>query len=290
VTTRASEPVGVSTQPMAERVVRFGRNGTLVGILTEPAAADPAASGCRGAVVMSNIGFHHRVGPYRLYVELARRLVAAGWHVLRFDLSGLGDSEAAGDGSEALAGAAADDVDAGLAWLSASLGVERFVLVGVCSGVDSTHAAALRDPRVVGAVFIDGYTYPTPGYRLRHYTLRFLSAERWKRYFRRRRDGGYSRRGATVFDRTYPPLAQFQHEVATMIGHGARLLFVFTGTIAGAYNARTQLFEMLGPGVPREQVDVEWAASADHLFSSVTQRAALLDRIARWSVPLLERR
>ena len=74
---------------MTERAVVFGPDQTLVGIVTSP---EHAPAGGTRAVIMANIGLHHRVGPYRLYVDLARRLAARGLVALRFDLSGLGDS------------------------------------------------------------------------------------------------------------------------------------------------------------------------------------------------------
>ena len=44
-------------------------------------------------VVLLNAGIIHRIGPNRLYVQLARRLASRGHAVLRFDLAGIGDSE-----------------------------------------------------------------------------------------------------------------------------------------------------------------------------------------------------
>ncbi|MFP2897131.1 hypothetical protein [Corallococcus sp. 4LFB] len=75
---------------MRERICTFGPEQSLVGILTEPDPAKvlPEAP----AVVLSNVGLNHHVGPYRLWVELARQLAGRGITTLRFDLSGLGDS------------------------------------------------------------------------------------------------------------------------------------------------------------------------------------------------------
>ena len=269
---------------MRERAILFGSHRGLVGVVTEPATPAP---GPRRAVVMSNIGLHHRVGPFRLYVELARLLAAQGWYVLRFDLSGLGDS-AARTGALGDAERAALDVSEALDWLGDRLGVARFVLLGLCSGVDSTHAVAVADPRVAGAVFIDGYTYPTAGFRLRHHTRRYLQGGRWARFARRRLRRLASGRPpapaepAAVFTREYPPLERFRADVARMVARGARLLFVFTGTVDVRYNHRGQLFEMLGPTVPREHIEVELYRSADHLFTATAARAELTAHVGRW--------
>ena len=73
-----------------------------------------------------------------------------------------------------------------LDYLEQKKGHKRFALIGLCSGVDSAHAVTVADPRVVGAAFIDGYTYRTLGYHLRFH-LRYLSPRRWSRFLRKRK-------------------------------------------------------------------------------------------------------
>ena len=78
---------------MREEAHRFGRARHLVGIVGLPDTA-PGETG----VIVLNAGLVHRIGPFRLHVELTRRLGAAGYPTLRFDLSTLGDSSATGGG------------------------------------------------------------------------------------------------------------------------------------------------------------------------------------------------
>ncbi|HEY5972738.1 MAG TPA: hypothetical protein VIT22_12400, partial [Pseudoxanthomonas sp.] len=53
-----------------------------------------ASGTARGTtVVLLNAGLIHRVGPFRLYVRLARELAESGFDVLRFDLPGIGDGQ-----------------------------------------------------------------------------------------------------------------------------------------------------------------------------------------------------
>ena len=77
-----------------ERAVSFGLNESLIGIVTEP--VHPAENLPR--VVALNGGVLHRSGRVRIYVTLSRRLAALGYRVLRFDMSGIGDSLSRGDG------------------------------------------------------------------------------------------------------------------------------------------------------------------------------------------------
>jgi dienelactone hydrolase len=70
-----------------ERTVRFGPNQRLFGIIGRP----PVPTS-RPSIVLFNTGVEHHIGPHRMYVPLARRWIAAGHVVLRFDIGGIGDS------------------------------------------------------------------------------------------------------------------------------------------------------------------------------------------------------
>ncbi len=272
---------------MTERAVLFGSHRGLAGVVTQPAGADGGGA-ARRAVVMANIGVNHHVGPFRLYVELARAAAALGWCALRFDLSGLGDSAPRADGRTS-AEQAHVDVREALDWLETTLGVREVVLVGLCSGVDAMHPVAVEDPRVVGAVFVDGYTYPTPGYRLRR-ALRYLQPGRWRRSLGRRLRGVRAPAPPPApddapqgtFEREYPTRARFRDDVARMTARGARPLFVFTGTYDRIYNAAGQMREILGPAVPRHAVDATLFRGADHLFSATRHRAEFVAAVTRW--------
>lgn len=60
----------------------------LVGVLSRPRQIVAG----RPAVILLNAGLVQRSGPFRVYAQLARALASCGFVVLRFDLSGRGDS------------------------------------------------------------------------------------------------------------------------------------------------------------------------------------------------------
>src|ERR1700761_7552568 len=88
-----------------EQTVLVGTKHLLVGIMTRSLASQPCA---KPTVVVLNTGIIHRVGHYRLSVRLARLLAGSGFHVLRFDFAGVGDSEARTDGLSPLESSLAD--------------------------------------------------------------------------------------------------------------------------------------------------------------------------------------
>ncbi len=269
---------------MRERVVTFGADQSLVGILTVPDGDTPST-----AIVMANIGLNHRPGPFRLNVELARRMACRGMAAFRFDGAGLGDSLAS-VGALGVTASSVRGMTEALDTLQARLGIDRFILVGLCSGVDTVHPVATVDPRVVGAVFIDGYTYPTPRSIWRRYVLWTLIRERWVRYFRRWRHLARTARSTpaatpTVFSRVYPPIAAFRSDVARMVERGAALLFVWSGSYRD-FNAPRQLFEMLGSRGRPAGITVEYLRGADHLFTALAHRRELLELIEGWALSL----
>ena len=138
------------TGGVRERVVRFGPNQRLVGIVT----TSKVATGDRPHVVIVNAGIIHRVGPNRLYVDLARAMAALGFAVLRFDLAGLGDSDAALGGTS-LAESAVSDVSEAFEYLAETRNATEFLIVGLCSGANYAGLTAFREARVTGMLLID---------------------------------------------------------------------------------------------------------------------------------------
>jgi len=267
---------------LIERVFMFGSHGGLVGVLTEP--ADQLRRSSNPAILFSNIGLNHRVGPNRLYVELARKLAAEGFVSLRFDLSGFGDSEPRREGPPDRERATLDTREA-MSFLE-RYGASQFVLVGLCSGVDSAHSTALVDDRVAGAIFIEGYAYRNWGFWLRHSTTRNLQPARWSRFLRVRADRMRGRPPLAdlnelpdVFERTYPPRGQFAADLERLDRRGVRMLFVYTINADGRYNYRNQFHDTFGF---RDRIDVEFYDRADHVFSTASHRELLFARLVSW--------
>jgi pimeloyl-ACP methyl ester carboxylesterase len=271
-----------------ERAFMFGSHRGLCGIVSEP---EDRSNLRRQAIILSNVGMHNRIGPFRLWVELARRLADQGFHVLRFDLSGMGDSEArsVSFGDQELLEL---DMTEALSFVTTKYGIDRFILIGLCSGVPGAHALAARDERVLGAAFIDGYTYRTISYYLKRHFLRYFQVQLWVRYFRRRlaqsrRDRSELTNTPVAPPRFYsgaaPPREQFRREISSMTERKIPLLFIYTGEVQDHFNGRRQFFEMLGPKIPRDRITLHYHAFADHLFQSLSERADLIRRLSAWA-------
>jgi len=283
---------------MSERAVTFGSHGGLVGVVCEPnAGTQPGAP----AVLLFNVGLNHRVGPGRLNVDLARSVARSGYASLRFDLSGLGDSEPRDD-ARSDAERSVVDLREAMDFLQRRSGTDAFVIVGLCSGVDGTHAATLSDPRVKGAVFIDGYAYPTPGYHVLRRARKargYLDPSYWPRWikWKARRIRGLSpdvdvETGAPepIFDRTYPPLEVFRAELKVLLSRHVKMFFLYT-VDAWFFNHRSQFLPMIGRRALPDDIEVEYWTDADHVFRTVPARRRLVRRLTDWmeaSFPLAD--
>jgi uncharacterized protein len=106
-------------------------------------------------VLLLSPGTKGRVGPHRLYRKIALRLVRLGFHVLRFDFHGLGDSEGELDVdvlvdmyNSIMGGRYVEDTVAAMDWVAAELGITRFVGSGLCGGSITALLTAERDSRM----------------------------------------------------------------------------------------------------------------------------------------------
>ena len=123
--------VGTTTAgtPIVEHTIHIGSVG-LFGIMTEGATNADSPT-----IVLVNEGNTHHIGQARIWVDLARRLAMAGLRVLRFDLSGNGDSGTRQGQQEHVASApeAIDDVLEAMRAVSPE-DPSDVVLIGFCSG------------------------------------------------------------------------------------------------------------------------------------------------------------
>jgi len=135
-----------------------GPSGMLFGVYHPPESREPRDV---GVVLCYPLGQEY-IRSHRAFLRLAAMLSSKGFHVLRFDYSGSGDSE--GDSSEQTIGDLIDDISAATDELKGGSGASRICLVGlrlggalsVIAGIrrGDVDAVVLWDPVVDGAAHL----------------------------------------------------------------------------------------------------------------------------------------
>jgi pimeloyl-ACP methyl ester carboxylesterase len=278
---------------LTEQALRFGDDNALSGVLTE-ASAPSAGVG----VAILTAGVTHRVGPHRLHVSLARALSRRGFPTLRFDLSGVGESETASD-QDSYEVRTDREVGAALDVLGARTRADRFVLGGLCSGSDNSLRAALREPRVVGVVLLEGYAFRSRGYLLDYYSRRLVRPETWRRLVHGRVSVRQALAGlagirlgraepadelddAARFWRMPPP-ARIVADLRALASRGTEILFVYTRDSPAEYNFRRIIRPELHSEPLRGRVEVKTFRDTDHTFSPLALRSQLIELVTGWA-------
>ena len=271
---------------MKERAELLGPHRGLLGIVTEPDGPDDGAA--RPAIVLLNAGLMHRIGPFRLYVLLARALAKAGFTVLRLDLSSKGDSPPRPGARSYRESVRADLADA-FEHLQRTRGLSRFVLLGLCSGADDAFRNGVDDARVAGIALLDGYAYRTPKFWLRHYGPRLLRPAKWLGFLARlllpRRDaaGAGGEPVEDVYGMAFPPREEFAQGLRKMLARKAAVLVVHTAGWYGYYNYAEQFRDAFPEIAADPAVTVCYFGRADHTYTLAADRRQLIELVCDWA-------
>lgn len=194
------------TEEIEIRPVVFTNRGenTLFGMLHVPPQPRKNAG-----IIMLSPGIKNRVAPHRLYVKMGRRFCSLGFHVLRFDPEGLGDSE--GEINEVFTanlygsiqvGRFIEDTVCAMDWMERECGISRFILAGLCGGAITGLLTGARDrraaallglgiPVILDSADIDPSKYITTGELMglrEKYKKKFRNPNAWFRFLTFRSD------------------------------------------------------------------------------------------------------
>ncbi len=275
---------------IAERAVLLGPRQSLAGIVTRPTAAASAIGA--PAVVILNTGIIHRVGPHRLFVLLARALAQTGLTVLRFDFSGIGDSDPRADGRAPLDSCMADIRDA-LDWLDQDCNPSRVILVGLCSGADHAVLYGHTDPRVAGLVLMDPTIPATAMFYMQYIGQRMVRLRNWISVIRGRSNllrVLVAHAAASIWPRMQAQKLTLQNMrnhadleliYQRSVASGLQILAVLTAeSIRQTY--REQIIDAFPNVAFGDQLTLDLIPGSDHLFSTDAHRRHLIDLVAGW--------
>ncbi|MEM1140295.1 MAG: alpha/beta fold hydrolase [Pseudomonadota bacterium] len=282
-------PTTSNPQTVGERIVRFGEEGNLVGLLNDTGGM---AGSDVPAILFFNAGIVHRIGSHRLNVKLARSLSALGYPTLRFDLSGQGDSlpARAAHGHEAQALA---DIKAAAETLVQETGNRPLISVGMCSGADHSYRAALADPQIAGIVLLDPYAYGSLSAKVDAFVAKATDRARWRRLLGRvagaapvadPRDAGAQLSEAEFVDqgRIPVPPAEFGADLETIAARGGRVAIRYTGFVKDHITRPEQFFETFKGFDFKGRVEVVVLPQVDHTYTELSAQQHLIADLTAW--------
>lgn len=113
----------------------------ILGVLHTPAGPPRP-----GALVFLHGWAGYRIGPHQMFTKAARMAADLGFHCLRFDFRGRGDSQ--GDAQATTLSTMIQDARRAAEVVCEETGVERVALIGDCSGSEVAIGAGTLDPRI----------------------------------------------------------------------------------------------------------------------------------------------
>ncbi len=174
-------------------------------------------------------------------------------------------------------------------FLTEKTGQDNFVLLGLCSGAYKAHKLAVKDNRIVGAVFMDGIVFRTAGFFLRHHVARLFKPRFWRNAVKRRfvqqpseKDAAAEKLARTeFFSNDEFTQDQVIRDLKNLLQRDVQLLFLYTDgydDICG----RTQFKEMYGLCPDDGQLQVEYYEKSEHTFRLIENRRVTCERVANW--------
>jgi pimeloyl-ACP methyl ester carboxylesterase len=247
------------------------------------------------------------VGPNRVYVQIARALAEQGTVVLRFDMSGIGDSKVRADNLP-FEQSTIDDTRQAMDFLQETRGITQFVLMGHCAGAINSFRTAVEDERVVGAIMMnpeggdsewDAYDRKRKEaqyYKAYYGKTALRDASRWKRLVTGQVDYrsiarnvfrmivlnqlenvGFKLRSTT--NTTDPVRELMVSWLDKLASRNTRVLFVYSESSTGLERLQATLGRELKERVEQGIVRLEIIDQSDHNYTLNHARRRLIDLV-----------
>ncbi|WJG09756.1 alpha/beta fold hydrolase [Aliiglaciecola sp. LCG003] len=282
---------------MNEEALLVGPTNSLVAVFTPSQRENRLISKQKTAVLLLNSGLIHHAGPGRIYTQLARNLAQQGSSVIRFDLSGIGDSVARQDNLSIYQIATQEPAEV-MDYLQ-KRGFERFILVGICSGAYCAFKTALVDERVVGIGLVN-YQDDTANDELasqawakRYWTDSVFRIGAWKNLISGKVN--YRRLISTLtrpFETSKDPLSSknasekstpsFSQELDILLSRNTSVLMLMSGLDISQQFLSVLIGDKLDAYRQNSLMDFQVVDGADHLFTNLSHQHQFIQVVSDW--------
>jgi pimeloyl-ACP methyl ester carboxylesterase len=297
----AQPPGPIQAEARHERPAFFSAGSeSLFGVFTQP-VGEPV--GTAVILVPTGAGTRDSINRNRIWVRLARQVAGLGFHALRFDFHGSGESTGVEERLR-LDRPFTEDVEGAVRW-AAGEGVSSVILVGSCYGARTALACAPTVPDLRGVVLTTPYvrdmaqgervaTLMAVEWSLGQYVRRLLSRRVLRGLLDRERRGAYVRVAKAKWRQAARRLRRggrsdgasptFIDPLVTLLERRTPVLFVF-GKEDYAYQAFLRAKEgRLGRLLEKASSLAEVAVLPGkvHAFPTIRGQDEVVERISQW--------
>lgn len=273
---------------MKEIALKIGSPTALTAIVNTPKQLDPN----KPAVLILNSGVMHHVGSCRLSVKIARQLATTNILSLRFDFSGIGDSENR-SGTQSFHETSIAEITEVMDYLEKKRGIKKFIVYGLCSGADASYDIALVDQRIIAMVQIDPYCYRTWKWYVRHYGPKLLKLQTWVNYISRRlhktkQPLGFSKSvdkdnlEIASYAREFPKREEVASGMKALVARNISMYSIITGGQSEIINHSSQFKESFSDVDFSDLLTVEYYPKMDHIITNPEYQRIAIDNICTW--------
>lgn len=273
---------------MKEIALKIGNPTPLTAIVNTPQELDSN----KPAVLILNSGVMHHVGSCRLSVKIARQLARSNILSLRFDFSGIGDSENR-SGTQSFHETSIAEITEVMNYLEKKRGIKKFIVYGLCSGADASYDIALVDPRIIAMVQIDPYCYRTWKWYVRHYGPKLLKLQTWVNFVARRLNKkdqpiGFSKSvdkdnlEIASYAREFPKREEIASGMKLLVTRNVAMYSIITGSQSEILNHSTQFKESFSDVNFGDLLTAEYYPKMDHIITNPEYQRLVIDNICTW--------
>ncbi len=273
---------------MLQHIYFRSEGSRLLGAYHQP---DDIASARPLGIIMLHGWAGYRIGAHQMFTKLGRLAQEAGFHCLRFDFRGRGDSE--GDARDTTLSTMIADTTAAVDWLASRTGLERIALVGDCSGAEVAIGASSLRSQIADLVL---WSAPTVGadrsdadrakklHTIRQYLSKLFIRETWAKLFGGRLRFSMIRKALLRGGKGAGEEGAAQDDlidwVPRFLSFAGNILFIYGGNDPTADNSITY-YRSLSAEAERE-FNYHVVAGSNHAFYSVSWEEEVMRVTLDW--------
>lgn len=273
---------------MNEKIIKFGPEKNMLGIVSEPESNGTDDKPGKPAILLLNSGLIHKVGPYRMSVELARKLAQQGYLVLRFDLPNIGDSRSYKT-TQGYRERTITEISSAMDAVTKRYKIASFISIGLCTGAMNSHVITLSDDRVKGAVMLDAYAYPTLQFLIKRYANKLYKVfypkvilEKITALFESSEYESDVGQGEGIEYWLQPTKKEIADDLLSIMSRDVNLLYIYSGGANEIYNYEGQFSDTFKSIDFKNNLNVRLLYKMDHTYTLKNDRDYMLNVITSW--------